>query len=260
MVTHSNAGETSKPRLHAVRTSKRFSRTVRTREPSLPPARRHEGTRVSFNTTTHSGCNNDSAPVLKKTTKVGESEVQKKPMEVEPLPTSSMCAASPAPVSRASFVQRLEIPNAHTAAITNVKFCPLGRVLASCSADRLVKLWDGTSGAPLATLEGHMQGVSDAAWDPDGIFLATASDDSTIRLWDVATVRLVLDENPLLVFAPLISPLSLLLLFFLIKKSALPFPAPPHPPSPPKLCICVPGSPCVQAPARARQLCYLPSL
>ena len=87
------------------------------------------------------------------------------------------------------FVQAAHIPHAHASAITGVKFSPSGRALASCSSDRLVKLWDGLSGAPLATLEGHLQGVSDVAWDPDGIFLASASDDTTIRIWDVATVR-----------------------------------------------------------------------
>ena len=83
------------------------------------------------------------------------------------------------------------IPNAHSRAICALRFSPDGSAVASCSADKSVKLWvDGApAGAPACTLEGHALGVNDVAWSPDGAFLASCSDDATIRVWDAATVR-----------------------------------------------------------------------
>ena len=44
---------------------------------------------------------------------------------------------------------------------------------------------DTETGACVATLEGHTDGVRALAFLPDKNFLASASDDSTIKLWNV---------------------------------------------------------------------------
>ncbi len=82
------------------------------------------------------------------------------------------------------------VDTAHDDSVTALRFSPNGRVLASSSADRTVKLWDTASGKPLTRLAGHVRGISDVAWSPDGAYVASASDDTTIRLWDAFTVRL----------------------------------------------------------------------
>lgn len=64
-------------------------------------------------------------------------------------------------------------------------FSPDDRILAAVGWDRYVRLWDLTTGALLATLEGHRTGVTAVAFSPDGRTLASAGD--PVLLWDVPT-------------------------------------------------------------------------
>ncbi|MFD4528564.1 AAA family ATPase [Streptomyces sp. NPDC058470] len=77
----------------------------------------------------------------------------------------------------------------HTGAVYLTSFSPNGRILATASYDRTVRLWDVSEptrpkqlGKPLT---GHTSWVSSAVFSPDGGTLASASDDGTIRLWNV---------------------------------------------------------------------------
>jgi WD40 repeat protein len=75
----------------------------------------------------------------------------------------------------------------HRDALYDARFSPDGQLLATCSHDRQINLWDVTTGELVRTLTGHNGAVFELAFSADGSSLASASADGTVKIWDVAT-------------------------------------------------------------------------
>lgn len=81
----------------------------------------------------------------------------------------------------------------HQALINEVLFSPDGRMIASASFDKSIKLWDGNTGKFIASLRGHVNSVYQIAWSADSRLLVSGSADSTLKVWNIKTKKLLED-------------------------------------------------------------------
>mmetsp|Transcript_34675 Transcript_34675/g.60980 ORF Transcript_34675/g.60980 Transcript_34675/m.60980 type:complete len:306 (+) Transcript_34675:52-969(+) len=84
---------------------------------------------------------------------------------------------------------------AHNTYITRCKLSPDSCLLATCSADKTVKLWNIAPQSPTPftlsrALIGHKMWVWDATFTIDSAFLATASTDASAKLWECRSGRI----------------------------------------------------------------------
>lgn len=85
--------------------------------------------------------------------------------------------------------------------VTSVALSPDGgRLLASGSLDKVVRVYDTETGQLLSRFEGHSDSVYSVAFSPDGRQLASGSFDRTIMLWNVGGGAQASHTRPRMVF------------------------------------------------------------
>ena len=71
---------------------------------------------------------------------------------------------------------------------TTLAFAPGGAMLACCTADHKLWLWNPATGEEIGVWRGgHERPVYALAFSPDGCLLASCDYGGTVKLWDVAT-------------------------------------------------------------------------
>jgi len=64
-----------------------------------------------------------------------------------------------------------------------------GQIIVTGGRDKLIMIWDASSGRHLKTLIGHDGWIRGLEFHPTGKFLISASDDKHMRVWELATGR-----------------------------------------------------------------------
>jgi WD40 repeat protein len=67
--------------------------------------------------------------------------------------------------------------------------------MATCGADKTVRLWNPDSGAALKTLSGHADYVYAVALSPDGNLVASGGYGGEVKVWKVADGKEVASFN-----------------------------------------------------------------
>ena len=75
----------------------------------------------------------------------------------------------------------------HSAAVKSLSLNPDGRLLASGSADKTIRIWDIENKNSIYELKGHNNEVNAVSFSPDGSLLVSAGADKRIILWNVAS-------------------------------------------------------------------------
>jgi platelet-activating factor acetylhydrolase IB subunit alpha len=85
-----------------------------------------------------------------------------------------------APVSAYPWLREMAgVGEAASAAFT------AGQFVATGGRDKVIKLWDASTGQCIKTLSGHDNWVRGLCWAPNGSSLLSCSDDKTIKVWDL---------------------------------------------------------------------------
>jgi WD40 repeat protein len=75
----------------------------------------------------------------------------------------------------------------HRDVLYAAEFSPDESMIATAGYDRVITLWDGSSGEPLRDLKGHNGAIFDLAFSPDGKVLVSGCADETVKVWSVSS-------------------------------------------------------------------------
>jgi WD40 repeat protein len=71
-------------------------------------------------------------------------------------------------------------------AVTKVVFAPDGTLAGACT-DRVIRMWNVTTGDTLRVLRGHISAVTDISYSADGTRIVSLAANGNVRIWDAAS-------------------------------------------------------------------------
>lgn len=80
---------------------------------------------------------------------------------------------------------------AHTNWVRTCHFSPDAKTILSGSDDKLIKLWDATTGDEIARVAEHTGMINTARYHPDGSCFCTGATDKKIKIFDSRSQRLL---------------------------------------------------------------------
>jgi len=83
----------------------------------------------------------------------------------------------------------------HRGAVGRIAWSPAGRMLASPSWDKTIRLWDVGTGKCLHTLKGHTEPVYSVVFAPSGQMLVSTSADGTLKIWKKESGKLIRSQQ-----------------------------------------------------------------
>ena len=108
-------------------------------------------------------------------------------MHIQSASNAAMACARTPHTPLESSLTPLCVMEGHSDRVWHVAIHPVRNLVATCSSDKTVRLWNLDGFKLERTLVGHSRWVWDCVFSVDAAYLVTASSDTTARLWDCTT-------------------------------------------------------------------------
>jgi centriolar protein POC1 len=77
----------------------------------------------------------------------------------------------------------------HKGPVYDVAVNPTSSIIASCSRDCTVRVWNNNASAQSTILKGHSAPVKSIEFNADGSKLVSAADDKLVKMWSVDELK-----------------------------------------------------------------------
>jgi len=77
----------------------------------------------------------------------------------------------------------------HKGPVYDVSINPSNSLIASCSRDATIRVWNNNASAHCNILKGHTAPIKSIEFNKDGKLLISAADDKLVKLWSVEDLK-----------------------------------------------------------------------